>query len=177
MFQLLLLTYTILDERDAAAYLLSLFPQIPWTVDSYLAEFNAAQDTLWHTVRALPGVLKLVKHLHSHGIPIAIATSSTRNKFIKKTGHLYELFRLFEGKVICGDDMREGGMRGKPWPDIFLTAAREKLGMPVGGVQGTCTKEEGEARGRGLIFEDAIPGVQAGKRAGMSGKCCVMKPS
>jgi hypothetical protein len=38
----------------------------------------------------------------------------------------------------------------------------------------TCTKEEGEV---GLIFEDAILGVQAGKRAGMSGKCCLMKPS
>jgi pseudouridine-5'-monophosphatase len=79
--------------------------------------------------------------------------------------------------VIYGDDMTQGRMKGKPWPDIFLTAARDKLGMPVGGVQGTCTKEEGEVRGRGLIFEDAILGVQAGKRAGMSGKCCLMKPS
>jgi pseudouridine-5'-monophosphatase len=90
------------------------------SVDSYLAERNATQDALWHTVRPLPGVLKLVKHLHSHGIPIAIATTSTRSHFVKKPGHLEELYGLFEGKVIYGDDMTQGRTKGKPWPDIYI---------------------------------------------------------
>jgi pseudouridine 5'-phosphatase len=159
----------LLDERDAAAHVISLFPNIPWTVDSYLAERNAGQDELWPTVRPLPGVLKLVQHLHSHHIPIAVATSSTRTNFIKKTSHLDDLFGLFEGRIVCGDDMRECGMRGKPWPDIFLTTALDKLKRPVGAVDTECTKEEKEERAKGLVFEDALLGLQAGKRAGMSG--------
>jgi hypothetical protein len=46
--------------------------------------------------------------------------------------------------VIYGDDMTQGRMKGKPWPDIFLTAARDKLGIPVGGVH----MHEGGGRGR-----------------------------
>jgi pseudouridine-5'-monophosphatase len=85
-----------------------------------------------------------------------------------KTGHLAEVFGCFEGKIVCGDDF-PGKMKGKPEPDIFLVAAREQLGRKVG--EGTeCSEDEKEVRGKGLVFEDAIPGMQAGKRAGMSGK-------
>jgi len=83
-----------------------------------------------------------------------------------KTGHLAEVFGCFEGKVVCGDD-NPGKMRGKPEPDIFLLAARGQLGRKVGeGIE--CSEAENEEREKGLVFEDAIPGVQAGKRAGMS---------
>jgi pseudouridine-5'-monophosphatase len=85
-----------------------------------------------------------------------------------KTGHLTEVFGCFEEKVVCGDDF-PGKMKGKPEPDIFLTAAREQLGRKVG-EHVECSEEEREERGKGLVFEDAIPGMQAGKRAGMSGK-------
>jgi pseudouridine-5'-monophosphatase len=85
-----------------------------------------------------------------------------------KTGHLVDVFRCFEGKVVCGDDY-SGKIRGKPEPDIFLIAAREQLGRNVG--EGTeCSEVEQEERGKGLVFEDALPGMQAGKRAGMSGE-------
>jgi len=83
-----------------------------------------------------------------------------------KTRHLAQVFGCFEEKVVCGDD-DQGRIMGKPEPDIFLVAAREKLRRKVG--SGTeCSDKENEERGKGLVFEDAIPGMQAGKRAGMS---------
>ena len=53
---------------------------------------------------------------------------------------------------------------------MFLAAAR-KLGRDVGPDEDVDVVEEAEReeRARGLVFEDAIPGVQAGKRAGMNG--------
>lgn len=106
-----------------------------------------------------------------------------------KTGHLQEVFGCFGGRVVCGDDVwiKERGGKGKPGPDCFLVAAREVLGRNVGGKMGKgegegaegegereregeeCNVEEREERSRGLVFEDAIPGVIAGKRAGMNG--------
>jgi len=153
-------------EREAAVHLLSYFPDIPLTVESYLTQRNIGQDLLWPTVQLLPGVQKLVLHLKKHSIPIAVATSSRRRKYNMKTGHFTEVFGCFEEKVVCGDDF-PGKMKGKPEPDIFLTAAREQLGRKVG-EHVDCSEEEMEERGKGLVFEDAIPGMQAGKRAGMS---------
>ena len=65
--------------------------------------------------------------------------------------------------------------RGNPISDVSLAAVRA-LGRPVGpneddgtvGV-GPVGEVEHAERGRGLVFQDAIPGMQAGKRARMSG--------
>jgi len=68
--------------------------------------------------------------------------------------------------VVCSDDkgvLKEG--RGKPAPDIFLAAAR-LLGMDVG-INEEATEGEETIRANGLVFEDAVPGVIAAKRAGM----------
>lgn len=85
-----------------------------------------------------------------------------------KTAHLGEVFGCFEGKVVCADDEKYS-MKGKPEPDVFLTAAKEVLGRDVGVPGESCTSDQKEERAKGLVFEDAIPGLQAGKRAGMSG--------
>ncbi|KAI0246442.1 HAD-like domain-containing protein [Lactifluus subvellereus] len=153
-------------QRPAAEHLLSFFPKIPLTIDDYLAQRTAGQDARWPYVQLLPGVARLVTHLAAHGIPIAIATGSVRRNFERKTAHLQHVFVHFGGYAVCGDD---GAGRGKPFPDVFLAAARA-LGRAVGpneegDVVGDAEREE---RARGLVFEDAIPGVQAGKRAGMN---------
>ena len=157
-----------LAEREAGIHLLSFFPDIPISLDEFLAERNRAQDMLWPSAKLLPGVHKLVSHLKKHNIPIAIATSSRRRNFEKKSGHLQSVFSLFEGKVICGDD-QEYRMRGKPAPDIFLIAAKALLGRDVGELETEPTNAQLDERAKGLVFEDALPGLQAGKRAGMSG--------
>ncbi|GLB37410.1 putative haloacid dehalogenase-like hydrolase [Lyophyllum shimeji] len=153
-------------ERQAAEHLLSFFPDIPLTLESYLSQRNTLQDALWPTVPLLPGVRKLVLHLKAHNIPIAVATGSRRRNFELKTGHLGEVFDCFEGKVVCGDDT-QFEMNGKPAPDIFLVAAREMLGRDVGYTETGSAAQEVE-RAKGLVFEDGVPGMQAGKRAGMS---------
>lgn len=85
-----------------------------------------------------------------------------------KTAHLQDVFGCFEGKVICGDDMKYK-MNGKPEPDIFLVAARELLGYDVGGPEGPANSTQKEERSKGLVLEDGLPGMQAGKKAGMAG--------
>jgi len=159
-------------ERPAAAHLLSFFPNIPLTPDDYITQRNAAQDARWPHVQLLPGIARLVAHLAAHGIPIALGTGSTRRNFARKTAHLQHVFAHFNaGNVVCGDDAGVG--RSKPFPDVFLAAART-LGRAVGSVD---EEEDGkvgvgeperEERARGLVFEDAISGVMAGKRAGMN---------
>ncbi|KAI0266977.1 HAD-like domain-containing protein [Gloeopeniophorella convolvens] len=155
-------------ERAAAAHLLSFFPDIPLTVDAYLAQRTALQDARWPHVQLLPGAARLAAHLAAHRVPLAIATGSTRRNYARKTAHLARVFGLFGGRVVCGDDAGAG--RGKPFPDTYLAAARG-LGRAVGPSaegdgEGVGVAERAE-RGRGLVFEDAVPGVQAGKRAGM----------
>ncbi|KAI6040239.1 HAD-like domain-containing protein [Pisolithus marmoratus] len=155
-------------ERDAAAHLLSFFPDIPLTIDSYLSQRTARQDTYWPTVQPLPGVRKLVSHLHAHGIPIAVATASQKRNVLLKTAHLQDIFGLFGDRIVCADDVR-GKTTGKPDPYIFLYTARQKLGRRVGEGEGDgVMEEEREERAKGLVFEDAIAGFEAGKRAGMS---------
>ncbi|KAI9449505.1 HAD-like protein [Russula earlei] len=153
-------------DRAAAAHLLSHFPHIPLTIDDYLARRTAEQDARWPHVQLLPGVARLVAHLAAHGVPIGIATGSVRRSFHRKTAHLQHVFAHFGSNVVCGDD---GVGRGKPFPDVFLAAAR-MLGRAVGPNEegGIVAEAEREERARGLVFEDAVPGVQAGKRAGMS---------
>ncbi|KAG5722184.1 putative uncharacterized hydrolase, partial [Termitomyces sp. T112] len=74
-------------EIAAAEHLLSFFPDIPLTLDSYLSQRNTLQDDIWPTVPLLPGVRKLVLHLKACNIPIAVATGSKRRNFELKTGH------------------------------------------------------------------------------------------
>lgn len=94
-------------------------------------------------------------------VNIALATSSDRWHFQIKTDHLKDLFNLFpEKRQILGDDPRIPKGRGKPSPDIYLVALKSINDM----------LEEGEEKispEECLVFEDAVPGVVAGRRAGM----------
>jgi pseudouridine-5'-monophosphatase len=159
--------------------LLSHYPNVPHTPETLIPLFAALKQTMFPTVQPLPGVARLLNHLHRHRISMAVATSSKRVFYNLKTSHLGELFGLFEGKVICADDRvdgAEGGERvikegrGKPAPDIYLTAAQKLLNLPVTITEDPAqiTPEEASLRARGLVFEDAIPGVEAGQRAGMA---------
>jgi pseudouridine 5'-phosphatase len=77
-------------ERNSTTHLLSFFPDIPLTIDDFLTQRNAVQDTHWPDVQLRPGVARLVAHLAAHNVPIAIATGSTRRSFVPKTSHLQQ---------------------------------------------------------------------------------------
>jgi len=106
-------------------------------------------DELFPTSPLLPGVDKLIRHLHSHGIPIAVATSSHRRHFDMKTSQHEDLFKLFN-HVITGDLVT----KSKPDPEIFLLC-KDRFEAPPADTA-SC-----------LVFEDAPTGVAAGKAAGM----------
>ncbi|KAH3663667.1 hypothetical protein OGAPHI_005068 [Ogataea philodendri] len=130
------------------------------TKDELYAITSAKQEQLWPTVQFLPGVLDLIKKLKAKGIPIIVCTSSHKDKFDLKTSHLQEGFELFE-LVITGDNPVIVG-KGKPLPFIWwlgLSDLNEKL-RREGRIQEDIKIEEV------LIFEDAVPGLLSGKRAG-----------
>jgi len=152
-------------QIESVTHLLSLFPGIDITIDQYLTESQEKLDANWPTVQLLPGVQRLIQHLVKHNVPIVVATASSRRNFVRKSENLKEFFDYFQGNIVCADDVA-GKTTGKPEPYIFLHAAGV-LGKAVG-VTEQCTEAEAVERGKGLVFEDAVYGVQAGKRAGMS---------
>lgn len=105
----------------------------------------------------LPGVERLLRHLVQHNVPIALATSSSKEMYDLKTRNHTELFGLFNHKVYGSSD--DEVVHGKPAPDIFIVAARR---FPDSPDPSKC-----------LVFEDAPNGVKAAVAAGCQ---CVMVP-
>lgn len=94
---------------------------------------------------------------------MALATSSQKNNFEYKTAHLGQLFRVFaDERRVLGDDPRIPEGKGKPAPEIYLLALKAiNDGIRREGRETEVVPEEC------LVFEDSVPGVEAGRRAGM----------
>ncbi|KAF7934557.1 hypothetical protein EAE99_003007 [Botrytis elliptica] len=143
--------------------------QLPISKEQYALEQREQQKLHFPSCKPLPGVEKLLKDLSTardvegNKVHIALATSSEKYNFGLKTSkeetrRLLEVFG--EGRRVLGDDPRVEKGRGKPAPDIYLLALRlinESLGENEKPIQ----PEEC------LVFEDSVPGVEAGRRAGM----------
>lgn len=121
---------------------------LPLTPEAYLEERRALLEAWFPGAAPMPGARRLTRHLHRHGIPQAVATSSERRLFELKIRRHRPWFRIFAG-CITGDDPEV--RHAKPAPDIFLVAARRLGAEPA----------------RCLVFEDAPAGVQAALAAGM----------
>lgn len=119
---------------------------VPLTPEQFLVARDERLEAMFRECPPMPGALALTRHLHAHGIPQAIATSSSRRTLAQKTvGHADWLATF--GAVVTADDVAHG----KPAPDIFLRAA-EQIGAPAE----TC-----------LVFEDSPLGVEGALAAGM----------
>nr|KAJ3418419.1 glutathione synthase [Polyrhizophydium stewartii] len=125
---------------------------LPMTPEEYRIERKAGHQSRFPHCKPLPGVMRLVSHLKKHGIPIAVATSSFRDAFELKSKNNQDLFKLFDGNIVVGNDPRV--VKGKPAPDIFQAAARQ-IGNDLADPR-TC-----------LVFEDSPSGVHAALNAGM----------
>lgn len=158
---------------------------LPITPEEYVAQNTALQKQLFPKTKPLPGIPEMLGHLgrtrywevkdgaaaddaktngrdrEAHRVHIALATSSHLGNFLIKTSHLQELFSVFpSNRRVLGDDNRLQPGRGKPLPDIFLLALKTiNDSLPAG--EPPIKPEEC------LVFEDSVPGVEAGRRAGM----------
>lgn len=97
-------------------------------------------------VSQIPGVAAVLDYLDDRGTPYCVGSSGKYEKMHATLGSSGLLARL-EDKLFSSQDCE----KGKPAPDVFLLAART-----LGYAPGDCA-----------VIEDSLPGVLAGKAAGM----------
>jgi HAD superfamily hydrolase (TIGR01509 family) len=96
-------------------------------------------------VEALPGVRTWLERLREAGVPCAIGSSTHRVNIDLSLG-LIGLTPFFS-EIVTAEDVN----RGKPDPEVFLTAARRIERAPE----------------RCVVFEDAFVGIEAARAGGM----------
>lgn len=148
--------------------------ELPISSEEYVQQNSKIQQELFPSAKPLPGVVELLENLGrtrywdvngkgegNKRVHIALATSSHAGNFKIKTSHLAELFSVFPTtRRVLGDDTRLEAGRGKPLPDIFLLALKT-INDSLSAGETSIKPEEC------LVFEDSVPGVEAGRRAGM----------
>jgi len=102
------------------------------------------RDSVRGHAQALPGVREWLAQLQSAGLRQAIASSAPQANIDALVDELG--LRAYFGAIVSGF-----ALPGKPDPAVFLKAAELLQVLPE-----NC-----------LVIEDAVPGVQAAKRAGM----------
>ncbi|WP_329388538.1 HAD family phosphatase [Streptomyces sp. NBC_01351] len=121
-------------------------------VEQLLAEQNAAYLELARAeTETFPEMRKFVERLHSEGVPMAVASGSSREAIdavLAGTG-----LDVLLTTVVSAEEVAHG----KPAPDVFLEAARR-----LGAAPADC-----------VVVEDAAPGALAAHAAGMD---CVAIP-
>ncbi|KAF2667460.1 putative HAD superfamily hydrolase [Microthyrium microscopicum] len=147
-----------------ASEMLQAWAQLPISMDEFKKRTQELQTKHFPSTQPLPGALDLLTRLakarEQGKVKMAVATSSHRLNFESKTGHLGHLIDIFQKEhVVVGDDPRIPKGRGKPAPDIYLLALSTlNEGVP---------KDQQIHPEECLVFEDSVPGVEAGRRAGM----------
>jgi pseudouridine 5'-phosphatase len=136
-----------LPARDSARVMIDAL-QLPLSVTEYLDARRHLLEELFPQAEPMPGAVRLTRHLHRIGIPLAVASSSDRHNFELKITRHKDWFRIFSC-VLMGDDLEIE--RGKPDPDIFLVTAKRMQASPT-----NC-----------LVFEDSPAGIAAARAAGM----------
>jgi beta-phosphoglucomutase family hydrolase len=101
-----------------------------------------------HNVKALPGVIRLLKSLDTHGFACAIGSSAPLENIRVILDGLQ--IRDFFQAIVNGAEVKEG----KPDPQVFILAAWRLNLDPA----------------KCVVIEDAVAGVSAAKKAGM---CCI----
>ena len=95
-------------------------------------------------IEAYEGTVDLLQHLRHLGIKTAVVSSSRNCKKVLAAASITELFDT----IMDGSVAEAMHLPGKPEPDTFLKAAAQ-LGVTAG---------------RSVVVEDAIAGVQAGRK-------------
>lgn len=119
---------------------------LPLSTNEFLSEINQVFSEQWCKIKAQPGANRLINHLRSHGVPMALASNSPRENIETKISY-HQGWKQSFSVIIGGDEVKSG----KPSPEIFLEAAKRLNIDPS-----SC-----------LVIEDSLPGITAGKAAGM----------
>ena len=102
-------------------------------------------DLLEHEgVAVYQSAIALAREARAHGVKTAVVSSSRNTATILRVARLTDLFQV----RVDGAEALRIGLAGKPDPAMFVEAAR-RLGVPPA---------------RGVVFEDATAGVEAGRR-------------
>ena len=111
---------------------------------------NAKEEMYRHLVRTegispLPGVASWLHRLHSQGWLQAIASSAPRAN-VEAVLEALAVAQFFQG-IVAAEDVH----RGKPDPEVYLTAAARLGASPD----------------RCIVVEDAVAGIKGARNAGM----------
>ena len=74
--------------------------------EDFVEERERMLDQLFPETELLPGVERLLTHLHRHGVPMAVATGSHRRHYDLKTTRHRALFERVFRHVVTGDQGR-----------------------------------------------------------------------
>ncbi len=130
---------------ETAAYFKERF-DLPDDLETIKADWNRmAKDKYAHEVPVKEGVKELLAYCKEHGIKAGIATSNSK-ELVESVVRAHQMESCF-GCIMTACEVE----KGKPAPDIYLAVAEKLAVKPK-----NC-----------LVFEDIIPGIQAGKAAGM----------
>lgn len=105
---------------------------------------SAFRDLLAGGVTPFPSSVRVVDELRRLGIRIAVVSSSANAAEVLAAAGMSDLFDV----LVDGNVAAEGGLAGKPAPDTFLAAAGLLGADPT----------------RSVVIEDALSGVEAGRR-------------
>ncbi|KAK4470765.1 hypothetical protein MN116_006288 [Schistosoma mekongi] len=126
---------------------------LPLSVDEFIQKQSQyITPEKWGCVECLPGAERLIFHLASHNIPIALATGCCSHELNYKMKNHMAIFTKVSHSVCSGDDHTI--KHGKPMPDIFLAAANRFETPPI-------------SPDNVLVFEDSPNGVKGALSAGM----------
>ncbi len=131
--------------QETAVYFKQRFA-LPDSLEQIKSDWNQmAWDKYLHQVPLKEGAYDFLCHCRENGILLGIATSNSR-ELVENIAEVHGLNEFF-GCIMTGSDVK----KGKPAPDIYLAVAKGLGVLPE----------------RCLVFEDIVPGILAGKNAGM----------
>ena len=119
-----------------------------WTAFGLAARMNELFEKLLsgNPVRAFPGTVELLRRLKAGRIPVVLATSARNAGAVVAAAGLDGTF----DHIIDGQTALQHGLAGKPGPALLLEAVH-RLQIPPA---------------RAMVIEEAISGVEAGRRGG-----------
>ncbi|KAJ4777540.1 riboflavin kinase/FMN hydrolase [Rhynchospora pubera] len=120
--------------------------QLPYSKEEFLSMITPLFADQWCNIRPLAGANRLIKHLRSNGVPMALASNSPKSNIEAKIS-CHNGWKESFSAIVGGDEVEDG----KPSPNIFLEAAKRMNTEPS-----SC-----------LVIEDSVAGVTAGNAAEM----------